>query len=391
MNTAVVLSMSEAGLGISRCLGRRGIEIFGVDYKSNAENFSSKFCKRKLIFANPETHPEQCLHQFLEVGKSLDEKGVLLPTNDYYVKFISIYRKELRSFFHFNIPDAEILDAILDKQKQYKLAEQIGIATPKTISPSNLDHLLQEEKSLSYPLFIKGTKSYLWFWQFRNKGFVANNIQELRKYYDLATGNNLQAIIQEIVIGPNKNHFEVNAYYSAENILRGIFCTQKTRQFPIDFGNGTYFISQGQPELCGLGRKLFEGLGYTGMGVIEFKLDERDGAFKMIELNPRFTQQYIHSVVAGVDFAYLNYLDCIGEKFESSLTYPENISYVDPLLDFLSFLQNKKRGEIALSEWIRSIRRSDCIEYFAKDDLKPGIYYLLRSSRRFLNKTLGKT
>jgi predicted ATP-grasp superfamily ATP-dependent carboligase len=391
MNIAVVLSMSEAGLAVTRSLGRRGIKVFGVDYKSDAENFSSKYCDRQLIFSNPETHPEKCLEEFLALGRTLKEKAVLLPTNDYYTKFISRNRIELSEYYLFIIPTVEVLEGILDKQKQYERAEQLGICIPKTFAPLDLGHLEEMASSISYPVYIKGANSYLWFWQFRNKGFLAANYQELKQYYESAVGKNLKSVVQEIVIGPNTNHFEVNAYYSAQKELVGLFCTQKARQYPIDFGNGTFMISKKLPELSSLARRLFEGIGYMGAGVIEFKKDERDGRFKLLELNPRFTQQYFHAAVAGIDFAHMNYLECVGKKPEPAMEYEEDILYVDLFLDLLSFLQHRKQGYLTFTQWWRSVRKADCVEYFSRDDLKPGIHYLLRSGRRFLKKILHKS
>jgi predicted ATP-grasp superfamily ATP-dependent carboligase len=41
------------------------------------------------------------------------------------------------------------------------------------------------------------------------------------------------------------------------------------------------------PELLALGKAFFKKIGYRGVGSAEFKLDDRDGTLKLIELNPR--------------------------------------------------------------------------------------------------------
>jgi predicted ATP-grasp superfamily ATP-dependent carboligase len=128
-------------------------------------------------------------------------------------------------------------------------------------------------------------------------------------------------------------------------------------------------ISGNHPELIALGRKLFEGMGYNGVGSIEFKKDDRDGQYKLIELNPRFWQQNIQATYAGVNFPYINYLDCIGEKIDPVLSFKEDIRFWDAYPDVQSFLANRKRGDVSFFEWFKSILSADCHAHFAWDEL----------------------
>jgi predicted ATP-grasp superfamily ATP-dependent carboligase len=388
MKIAIVLHMGQNGLGITRSLGRKGIEVYGIDHEKDATGFSSRYCKQGFIFPNPLLYPQECLNKFIELGNNLADKAVLLPASDYYVDFISEFEADLSPYFLFNIPDSSILENIVDKSKQYKLAEQLGIPVPKTLSPQHIDDL--KEGLLSYPVLIKGVSSHRWHPEFHNKGFIAHSFDDLGKYFELASHKNLQVIIQEMVIGPNKNHFKVCAYYSKERKLLAVFSTQKTRQFPVDLGIGSYMTSGNYPELIALGRKFFEGAGYTGMGSIEFKKDDRDGEFKLLELNPRFWQQNIQAACAGVNFPYINYLDCIGEKVDPSFSFKENIRWLDAVADLQSFVINRKRGDISFLEWVKSILRADCFAYFSGDDLKPVGKYLAFIAGRVLRK-IGPT
>jgi predicted ATP-grasp superfamily ATP-dependent carboligase len=369
MKKAIVVGMKNTSLGIVWSLGRKGIEVYGIDYSNNSIAFNSKYCKRSLIFPSPFTHPEECLDQFIRLGKSLADKAVLLPDAEHNVEFISKYKTELSQYYHFNIPAADILTNIIDKTKQYKVAEQLGIPIPKTLILQDLDDL--KEAHLSYPALVKGASTEKWTTEFHNKGFIVRSDSELKKCFELASNKNLQVVIQEMIIGPNKNHFKVCAYYSMEKELLAIFSTQKTRQFPIDIGIGTYMISGNFPELIELGRKCFEGMGYNGIGSIEFKKDDRDDQYKLIELNPRFWLQNIQATCAGVNFPYIYYLDCIGERVEPVLRFKENIRYWDAYPDLGSFLANRRRGEVSFFEWVKSIFSADCYAYFAWDDLKP--------------------
>lgn len=371
MTVAIVLYMNVPGLGVTRSLGKEGIEVYGIDRYPNALAFSSKFCKKSFVFADPITTPEKLLDQMIELGKGLNEKAVLLPTSDYYTEFVSNFRSELSDYFLFNIPDSSVLETLFDKSRQYVLASQLGIPIPTTFSPDSIDELMEKGSTISYPAFMKGVSSHEWYSHFENKGFVAHSLDELQQLYNLISSKNLRVVIQEIIQGPNSNHYKVCAYYTKEQKLLALFSTQKTRQFPADFGIGSFMTSMDCPELTKLGRMFFEGIGYTGVGSIEFKKDDRDGQFKLLELNPRFWKQNNHPTFAGINFAYINYLDCIGEDVTPSLIFKENICWLNSIEDFGSFLANRKRGYISTYEWLKSLRSTRCHAHYQGDDLKP--------------------
>jgi len=394
VNSAVVLCMGENGLGVTRSLGRRGIDVVGVDHQKSAPAFSSRFCKKKLLVTNPQMHPEECLRQLLTIAEHQDNKAVLIPTADYYVSFISRFRDQLQRHFYFNIPNTDVLNMLVDKNSQYTMAQKLGIPVPKTIAPRSISHLLQEQKSLSYPVLIKGACADEWARHFPNKAFMASTPHELTKYFELAESNGIRVVVQEIVAGPNTNHIEINAYYSKRKELLALFCTEKTRQFPVDFGVGTYLTSLNNQSLIEIALTFFEGIGYSGVGNIEFKKDNRDSTFKLIELNPRIWQQNAQAARAGVDFAYINYLDCIGEQISPSLQFTENICYLDIFHDIRSFLGSRQGKGRSIFQWIKLAFRADCYAYIAWDDpgpaLKYTMYLIMKAVRKLMNKKNAK-
>jgi D-aspartate ligase len=383
-NIAIILRMGPTGLGIARSLARTGIEVYGVDSARSSVGLASKYCKKKFIFTDPVQDPEKAVNELVELGKRLKHKAVLMPSADYYVTLISKFNSVLSDYFLYNIPQPSIVEIIVDKRRQYEIARQVGVPVTMTFSPSSMAEIMARQDSLNYPLVIKGASSHRWQSEFGQKAFLANSYDDLKACYTLASNKGIPVVIQEMIIGPNRNHYKVCTYYSRERRLLALFCTHKTRQYPIDFGIGTLMRSVNMPELITLGLKFFEGIGYTGVGSIEFKKDERDGIFKLIELNPRFWQQSIQATYAGVNFAHIYYLDCIGQQVEPNLKFSENIRWVDLEQDFRSFLANRKRGEISLSKWLKSIFHVDCHEYIAYDDLKPLWSQSMIFLRRFL-------
>jgi predicted ATP-grasp superfamily ATP-dependent carboligase len=56
----------------------------------------------------------------------------------------------------------------------------------------------------------------------------------------------------------------------------------------MDFGHATtYAVTVDIPELEILARRFLRAMGYYGLSEIEFMQDDRDGRYKLIEMNPR--------------------------------------------------------------------------------------------------------
>jgi predicted ATP-grasp superfamily ATP-dependent carboligase len=302
----------------------------------------------------------------------MQSPAVLMPAADYYVAFISRYETELAQHFHFNIPEASVLAMLMDKREQYKLAEESGVPIPKTFSLRSGDDLDKVSTLISYPAIVKGAHSHQWTSSFQGrKGYVAYSPDDLRRVSEQASTRGVEAVIQEMVLGPNHNHLKVCTYYSKDNELLAAFCTQKIRQYPVDMGIGTSMISIHTPELLELSCRFLERLGYTGVSSIEFKKDERDGRFKLIELNPRFWQQNIQATHAQVNFANINYLDCLGQTVEPCLDFKQGIRWIDAFPDLRSFVSQSRKSNLSLLDWLRRVLDADCRAFLAKDDVRP--------------------
>ena len=148
--------------------------------------------------------------------------------------------------------------------------------------------------------------------------------------------------------------------------------TRKIRQYPTDFGVGTLMESVTNDEVRELGLRFFRGVNYRGVGSIEFKKDDRDGQYKMIELNARLWQQNVQATYAGINFPLVQYLDLTGQPVEPTTRYKLGVRWFDAIQDFQAYNSLRRNGSLSTIEWVRSWLGSDCYAYFAWDDLKPG-------------------
>jgi D-aspartate ligase len=382
-SVALVLDMSSTGLGVARSLGREGIRVLGTDFRPDAPGLKSRYCK-SFLTPDPVRCPEEVLDRLLREGKRLPKKGILYAASDPYVLFASRFRKALSEYFLFAIPSEDIVECILDKSKQNELARRVGIPCPKSYYPRDLDGLKLIEDRIEYPAFVKPCYAHLWRERFRGKGFKVNSREQLFKKYAEVLETGLEAMVQEVIAGPSANIVEVNAYISKEGDAIAVFATRKVRQYPVEFGVGTCLESIHNKDVLSLALRYLQGIHYRGIGAVEFKRDNRDETYKLVELNARSWTQVIQATCAGINFPLIQYLDLTNQPIPKSGDYQDGIKWLDAAPDFLAFYESYQGREPWPLAWLRSIWGARCYAYYSHDDPKP---FLKEHSKNLIKLT----
>jgi D-aspartate ligase len=317
--------------------------------------------------------PDELARFLIEEGRQLDRPGILFPASDAFVLFLSRYRDDLAPCFRFALPPADVLEAMVNKRRQYEMAEQVGTPYAITRYPETMEDVQRIKEQVDYPAFIKPYYGHLWRERFggAHKGFKVHTPEELIARFEEILPTGLQVMVQSIILGPNTNHFKVSAYMGQTGEPLAVFTLRKIRQYPTEFGVGTVVESLHYPELVELGLTFFRGIGYRGIGSIEFKRDDRDGVLKMIELNPRLWQQNIQATDCGMNFPLIQYLDLTGQTPAPQTEFKEGVRWFDAMADFQSFWSYYRQGELSPPAWVRSWIGARSFTTFALDDLGP--------------------
>jgi predicted ATP-grasp superfamily ATP-dependent carboligase len=129
--------------------------------------------------------------------------------------------------------------------------------------------------------------------------------------------------------------------------------------------------------------------GYRGMFSAEFKLDPRDGVFKLIEVNARAWWYVDFAARCGADVCRLAYADALAEPLEAQSAYAVGKRLVYPYYDFFGCSEMRQRGEVSLIpsmlSWLGAMQ-----PVFQFEDPWPGLRALAGSMRSFVGKRLRK-
>jgi D-aspartate ligase len=262
-----------------------------------ALSFTSLSSIIQVIELNPRLPEKEVFVSFLKsIAKKYqepDKKMLLIGTNDLYVRMIIENRKELEDTFVFNYIDEPLMNTLLVKSNFYKLCAEYGIDAPATYFHScQTDEPFKDE--VLFPVIIKpsdGVEYYKNPFTGMQKVYKVESYDEIQHVIQTikASGYKEELIIQDYIPGDDTymwdSVFYMNSHGKAELITFAQVVLQEHTTTAI--GNYTAVITRfNEPMMLKL-KGFLEALNYVGYANFDLKFDERDGKFKVFEVNIR--------------------------------------------------------------------------------------------------------
>ena len=312
---AVIVGGDYQGLGIVRSLGRRGVPTCIIDDERSIARFS-RYATHAVQAA--ELRDEQrTVETVLDAGRQRGLDGwVLYPTREETVAAFSRYRSVLAEQFRVPTPDWSTVQWAWDKRNTYRLAQELAIPVPRTWYPRDLGELEQIEADL--PLAIKPAIKEHFIYTTKAKAWRADSRAQLRERFAQCASlvGPGETMVQELIPGDGQQQFAYCAFFKDGRAV-GSMVTRRRRQHPPEFGRAsTYVETLNLPLLETLSERFLRAIGYYGLVELEYKLDPRDGQYKLLDVNARTWGYHTLGPRAGVDFSYLFFADQLGMPVE---------------------------------------------------------------------------
>lgn len=387
---AIILGASVNGLSFARSLGRKGIPTLTLDSDSLVGAYSRY--TRFVRHAPLDEQPGDLLRLLEAIGSWLDMPGVLLPTSDEHGLIVSQKKELLSRYFHFVVPDYETMQNIVNKRRQYALAEASGVPVPKSYFPESVEEVQVIADEVSFPCILKPYKAHEGRKKISKKVAVVESREDLVLRYRQIAGGTVEFMVQEIIPGEDTELFGYLAFWDAEGRERSWLTKRKIRQNPPDYGDGSLQETVDAPEVADLSRRLLKNFSYRGFVGVEFKFDARDKTFRLIEINPRTVSGNQLAISAGIDFPVIGYQYLTGMDVDAcdSPTFQVGVKYVNEEWDVKSFLALRKIRRLTLGRWLASLRGVQARAIGAWDDPLPVLVTLWRFVRAACRKLIPR-
>lgn len=322
------------------------------------------------------------------------ENLLLIGTNDKYVTFIINNAEALSSDFKFSNIDKEWVPQLFLKKNFYQLCEKYGLDTPLTFYYSCAsDEPFSEE--VPFPLVVKpsnGLQYYAHPFEGMQKIYVVDNYDELHDVISKITesGYRDELIIQDYIPGDDTNMWDSVYYGNRHGKPQLISLGQVILQEPTTTGVGNYTAlivrNKEKPEHKEIMDKLayfMEQIGYKGFANFDLKYDERDGKFKVFEVNIRQGRSSYYLTQCGYNIAKVIVDDVIyHEEKDFEYVDGENLFAVVPKAIIKKYTADPKIKEEA-KDLIARGKYNNPIFYKKDKGLKRRIFMLLRQINYF--------
>lgn len=315
--------------------------------------YHSRYISQRVRIPNPMDDSNGLLKLLMETKENWDG-ALLIPTLDEYVIFISQYRDELKKRYVFTVQDWDVTNRIINKNLLYIQAKSVGVPTPQFFFPDSIQFLQERQNELSYPCLLKPFETHKFDRIYRKKVLLVHDFNELIEKFIDTQKNKLDVMISEIIPGSDSSLFHYRSYIDSQGNVLAEICTQKLRQYPTGYGQAA--VSRTVPmieEIRHWALKLLRSFSYQGESSVEFKLDQRNNQYKLMEINVRPVLPEWHFVTAGINFPYITYLDLVENVRTMSQPYRNELYWIHNYWEMVFFIESLRSGKLNLREFLR--------------------------------------
>lgn len=275
-----------------------------------------------------------------EIATSV-ERLVVFATNDDHVNSLDKLRKRLAP--NIVIPFREGTSRLQDKVLQYEACKRLSVPCPE-YRPLSKAGGWEPAQALRLPIIIKPIERL----DIQNKDVPRNAIvrdwNEMARLWRKLTPAldvGVTFLACEIVPGPSSNIYAYVAHRSASKGIVNEWCGRKLSQTPDDYGVFSSASNERAMEVLEQGRRLVEGMDLTGFCQPEFKLDPRDGAYKLMEINLRSMMWNRVGTLSGVPLHYSQFLEACEREIPRYMQIEEKVYVINVASELVNLLTRK--------------------------------------------------
>ena len=316
-----MLGLLWAGLSFARSLGRAGVPVTGISMHPHEFGVRSRYLRRVRHAYGDEAVLD-------ELRASLDgTRPVLLPERDDHVELLLRHwddgRARSSSCRCRPIPTSRSGCAARRGCPRRRCVPALPV--PPTVAADSEETLRSLE--LRPPYLLKPVEGQHFAGSFGQKVIVSHTLDDLVAAWREAKARGFDTVVQELVPNAHNRISSLFVYIGRSGRPLATVTGIKVRQGPIRFGTSAVFRTRPEPRVRELGLRLLESSGYRGFAQTEFAYDERDGEFKLLEVNTRPPVWAGIAMSSYFDLARIAYDDLCGCPEPERRDFEDDVSW----------------------------------------------------------------
>lgn len=328
----------------------------------------------------------------IKIGKEYSkkyEKLLLIACGDAYAELVIHFKKELQKYFIVPYIDEKMKEKLENKKDFYEICEKYGLDYPKTyiVTKENKDNI---SLPFPYPVAVKPSNSIEYVkaeFPLKKKGYKAETEEELKKILSAVYSSSYkeEMIIQEFIPGNDNAMWVLNSYSNKDGKVKMMclgHCILEDYS-PSGIGNYKAIISSGNEKIYQKMQKFLEEINYIGYSNFDMKYDERDGKYKLFEINIRQGRSSFFVTIAGCNLARFLVEDYVFGKDEKTLYNKNKVLWLGVYKSIL-----KKYVDKASLTEVKNLLKKKKYDYTLKNKKDQNIWRWIMIHRVYL-KDIG--
>ena len=347
-----------AAYGTIRGLASNNIPVYIVCPTGKHIATKSRFTEKTFILSPDDKDFVIKVAAFLcEIG---GHAVAMVAGTDEYLDSLSKNIDKFPSGLKFTFSDWSIVSQVRCKSLTYQKCEELGIGYPKTFSIRSQKELNEKITNIEQilPVILKSEKSSTLLKEYGIKGILAHTIDEVFAAYKKYGGFYGELLLSEYIPGDESELINLIGVSDRNGNPIEIFMNRKVR-ISGEFRSCTLMEDCFSQELLDQSMKLIKGLKYFGYFNPEFKIDQRDGQLKLMEVNGRITLSNSHALLSDLNLPHAMYLAAISDKPQHiKVPFEENEKrslWWEPVGDIVASFRMIKNNRLTVISFLKSL------------------------------------
>ncbi|MEU5160553.1 ATP-grasp domain-containing protein [Streptomyces sp. NPDC020875] len=323
-------------LGAVRSLGRAGIEVHAVVESAASPVVRSRHLHRAHPVGRGAVGRDGTgfTELLLRVSDLIGAPAVLVPMDDLGAILTARYADRLADRYLFPRQDAGVPGSLADKSALAAVCEQAGVPQPPTVVPASAAEAAAAVRTLGVPLVAKWSRPWLLppASGLRSTTLVgsAAAVRELyargERYARGAPGGVGLLLQRYLPDAPDADWFFHGCFATGDGRLLAGGTGRKELSWPPRAGltaKGRWWPNE---RVAAAARRLVDAVGYRGVIDLDFRRDRADGAYRLLDANPRPGAQFrLFTDPDGTDVVRALYRDLTGQQLAPRTERPGRV------------------------------------------------------------------
>lgn len=338
--------LHSGGVAVVRTLGRLGVPVYAITEDRFTPSALSRYCAGSFTWrATGHEEPGYLAGQLRDIGERLGRRSVVIPVDDEAAVLVAEHADELSKHFIFPPIEPGLPRALASKQELYELCCQHDIPAPASIRPASGAELAEFAATAAFPVVVKNAEPWT-----RRRAPVVSHTTVMRTAKELiaavpsGNGRSPGVIVQEYIPRDRAQDWIVHLYCDARSDCKPFFTGVKLRSWPPHNGATACAYTMANPELAQIAERFCKAIGFRGIADLDWRLDLRDGKYKLVDFNPRVGNQFrLFETEQGIDVVRALHLDLTGRAVPAGAA-PDGRRIVVEHIDVLARLAYRGGG-----------------------------------------------